>query len=563
MDAEVRADAASIDAAIDGGAPDAGPDDAGAPDAGSPDDAGPPDGGPSDAGPIDGAIACATDCSELTDACHDGVCDRSTGTCTAVSAPDGSSCDDGAACTSGDACAAGVCSGTAVDCSAMSDACHTGVCDPATGACTRTTAADGTPCSDASPCTTDDACTAGACAGTAVDCSAMSDACHTGICDPATGACTRTTAADGTPLQRRQPLHDGRRVHGRRVRRHRGRLLGDVRRVPHRDLRPRHGRMHAHDRRRRDALQRRNRLHDGRRVHGRRVRGSPVVCSGTVCMPSSCGPLGTCVSSPAPNGTPCTFDANLCTRDECSSGTCGGRLVCRPPSDFMPFGATTNTIVRGATSTTLTEDTCPIGSALVGVEARIGAGVTYLGTVRGVCRSLSIMGSGAGPYTFVDEGPTTALPDRGTMGTGSYIAALCPAGRIMVGFTGRSGGAIDALSVRCAPLSIVATPTEWTVSVLAPSVAGTVGGTGGVAFPATDCPVGQVATRVRVHSGDFVNGFGLGCQVPRLSYAATFASAGTTTQHGGTGARRSTTRAPPGPRSSATTAGSPRRASSR
>lgn len=191
--------------------------------------------------------------------------------------------------------------------------------------------------------------------------------------------------------------------------------------------------------------------------------------------------------------------------------------------------------MRGATSTTLTEDTCPIGSALVGVEARIGAGVTYLGTVRGVCRSLSITGSGAGPYAFADEGPTTALSARGTMGTGSYVAAVCPAGRIMVGFGGRSGGAIDALSIRCAPLSIVATTTEWTVSVGAPSVAGTVGGAGGVVFPATDCPAGQVATRVRVHSSDFVNGFGVGCQTARLSYAATFASAGMTAQHGGTG----------------------------
>ena len=140
----------------------------------------------------------AIDCSALSDACNAGVCDPATGACAAAPVADGTACDDGSACTSADACAAGACAGAVIDCSALTDACNAGVCDPATGACAAIPVANGTACDDGSACTSADVCTAGACAGAAIDCSALTDACNAGSCDPTTGACTATPVADGT-----------------------------------------------------------------------------------------------------------------------------------------------------------------------------------------------------------------------------------------------------------------------------------------------------------------------------------------------------------------------------
>lgn len=449
-----------------------------------PTDSGMPDAGPIDAGQVDaGPLACATDCSELDGECAEGVCDGTTGTCMAVTASDGSGCDDGDSCTSGDVCTGGACAGTDVDCSAMSDACHVGYCDDATGTCMRMNAADGTSCDDGMMCTTGDVCTAGACAGTDLDCSAMTNACNIGTCNTLTGACTQITRSDGTSCS------DGMVC-----------TTGDM-------------------------------------CMGGVCSGAPVVCPTTECRVGSCGPAGACMFANQPNGTSCTADTNLCTRDECTGGVCGGTLVCRPPADFMPFGSFASTMLRGMPSAPSSDDTCPLGMALVGFEGTTNSSVpAYFGTLRGVCRSLSISGSGAGPYTFADEGPSFLLPNRGTSGTGALMSTICPAGQIVVGFSGRDGGAIDRIAVRCAPLSIVATPTEWVVSVgTTITTATAIGGTGGVMFPNTDCPAGQVATRVRMHHMTDVNGLGLACQTPRLSYAVALTGAGMTAQHGGTG----------------------------
>ncbi len=61
-----------------------------------------------------------------------------------------------------------------VDCSALNDSCNLGVCDPDTGACEAVAAMDGTACDDGDACTVEETCQMGACAGAALDCSAMS-----------------------------------------------------------------------------------------------------------------------------------------------------------------------------------------------------------------------------------------------------------------------------------------------------------------------------------------------------------------------------------------------------
>ena len=72
-----------------------------------------------------------SDCA--TDACHVGVRDPLTGTCSLTPKPDGSACDDGNACTQGDVCTAGSCQGaTTFACVAPNTCQDTGTCDPAT-----------------------------------------------------------------------------------------------------------------------------------------------------------------------------------------------------------------------------------------------------------------------------------------------------------------------------------------------------------------------------------------------------------------------------------------------
>ncbi|MBN1774676.1 MAG: hypothetical protein JXB32_25670 [Deltaproteobacteria bacterium] len=138
------------------------------------------------------------DCSSMDDGCNVGVCDDAVGGCVLEPRPNGTACDDGLYCNTGEVCTAGVCGGGApVDCSSLDDACNVGRCDEAGAACYADPRTTGTPCSDGDACTEHDACAAGVCVGTTVDCSAWTDACNTGVCDPASG-CRGAPVADGT-----------------------------------------------------------------------------------------------------------------------------------------------------------------------------------------------------------------------------------------------------------------------------------------------------------------------------------------------------------------------------
>jgi len=130
------------------------------------------------------------------DACHDAVCNPSTGTCSNPNKANGTPCGTGCAAT----CQAGACTaGGSVTCSPL-DQCHAaGVCNPTTGVCSNPPVANGTACNDGNPCTQNDSCQTGACTGTAVVCAAT-DACHVaGTCNVSTGACSNPPAADDTP----------------------------------------------------------------------------------------------------------------------------------------------------------------------------------------------------------------------------------------------------------------------------------------------------------------------------------------------------------------------------
>jgi len=142
----------------------------------------------------------AVDCSASGDACHTGSCDPTSGACVALPKPNGTTCNDGDACTRSDACQAGACTGSnPVTCTAQ-DQCHTqGACNPQTGLCTSPAKANGTNCNDGNACTQADSCQGGTCTGGgAVTCTA-SDQCHlAGTCSTSTGLCSNPAKTNGT-----------------------------------------------------------------------------------------------------------------------------------------------------------------------------------------------------------------------------------------------------------------------------------------------------------------------------------------------------------------------------
>jgi hypothetical protein len=123
-------------------------------------------------------------CSAL-DQCHvAGVCDPATGQCSQPAKPNGTPCEDGNLCTLGDACVGGACVPGPPRVCVPLDQCHqAGVCNATTGACSAPLKTDGAPCDDGDVCTTVDACAGGTCVGGAM---ILCPPCQT--CD-ATGGC--------------------------------------------------------------------------------------------------------------------------------------------------------------------------------------------------------------------------------------------------------------------------------------------------------------------------------------------------------------------------------------
>ncbi|MCB9730724.1 MAG: hypothetical protein H6746_19795 [Deltaproteobacteria bacterium] len=167
------------------------------------------DGDPCTAGELCTAGVCAggspVDCDDgelcTTDACGAEGC---------IHAPASGPCNDQDPCTVGDACdAAGACVGTPRNCAGLDGPCAVGDCDGATGQCVATTLPDDTACEDGDPCTVGELCTAGACVGTAVDCSSLDGPCVVGVCNPESGACNSEIQPNGKPCDDADPCTAG------------------------------------------------------------------------------------------------------------------------------------------------------------------------------------------------------------------------------------------------------------------------------------------------------------------------------------------------------------------
>lgn len=107
-----------------------------------------------------------TDCSDLNGQCLTGTCNTDSGECEALPARVNETCVDDDPCTLDDVCNdRGVCGGVEKDCTEHSDTCRRGVCNRQSGECQPENLPDGSACNDLSNCTTNDACTSGVCAG--------------------------------------------------------------------------------------------------------------------------------------------------------------------------------------------------------------------------------------------------------------------------------------------------------------------------------------------------------------------------------------------------------------
>lgn len=152
-------------------------------------------------GEAGGAGGCALDCSAIqTPQCLQAVCNEDTGQCAVVDGPAGTPCDDGLFCTVGDTCSAGLCNGGAANtCDLAYDPCVSIVCDEAAQTCGTEPIANGSPCAIDDLCTTNETCQNGQCVGVPKDCffAPVPDACHVGVCNPATGVCDPMPGNDG------------------------------------------------------------------------------------------------------------------------------------------------------------------------------------------------------------------------------------------------------------------------------------------------------------------------------------------------------------------------------
>ena len=139
------------------------------------------------------AATSMVDCSASTDQCNTGVCDGATGACTKQAANDAQACDDMNACTVGEVCTSGTCGGgSALDCN-DSNPCTDDSCDAVLGCENQNNTAT---CDDGNPCTVNDTCSVGQCAGSPMNCSSFTNACNTGVCTG--GACAASPVANNT-----------------------------------------------------------------------------------------------------------------------------------------------------------------------------------------------------------------------------------------------------------------------------------------------------------------------------------------------------------------------------
>lgn len=127
-----------------------------------------------------GSCEASTEPEECDDKnpCTDDSCEEPTG---CLHKNNTASCDDNNACTSMDACVVGKCTGRSTrDCSAQSNVCNIGECNPENGQCRAVPRPSSVMCNDGNSCTPVDMCMDGTCSGSGNACGPNATACTAG-----------------------------------------------------------------------------------------------------------------------------------------------------------------------------------------------------------------------------------------------------------------------------------------------------------------------------------------------------------------------------------------------
>ena len=286
--------------------------------------------------PATGGVCNDNNACTLADACSEGSCAGSALNCDdanpcsvdscapaqgCVHADASGACDDGNACTEGDTCGNGGCFGTVKACPSPGP-CIVAFCSAVAGGCGYAQKSDGTACNDGNACTSADACTNGACMGSATNCS-DGNACTEDSCSLSTGCghvALTGACDDGNACTQGDDCSTGTCV-GAAVNCDDGKPCTD-------DSCAASGCKHVN---------RTGACDDGK------VCTSGDICTGGICAgmtatdcsdgdpctDDSCDPALGCKHAPNSTGT-CNLDANLCTADACSAGTCvaGAAKIC-------------------------------------------------------------------------------------------------------------------------------------------------------------------------------------------------------------------------------------------
>jgi hypothetical protein len=160
---------------------------------------------------------------------------------------------------------------------------------------------------------------------------------------------------------------------------------------------------------------------------------------------------------------------------------------------------------------------CAANEVIIGYMGTVNAAdaaPNYLRNFHAVCGSLSV--TATTPYR-VTTTQAEALATEGMTAGSMMQTAMCPTNQMVIGFSGRSGGVMDALSFACAPLTIAGMSPTFTLSIGATSLTGAIGGPGGSPFAEIDCPAGSVVVGDAGRQSVDINSFGLFCATPTLT----------------------------------------------
>jgi len=184
---------------------------------------------------------------------------------------------------------------------------------------------------------------------------------------------------------------------------------------------------------------------------------------------------------------------------------------------FLVYGAPSNPSAGwGGTGGSAFTDPCPGGEVLVGMTGKVSA---YIDQIAAICGTVVLVeNSTVTPHTYsVSISSTNTMTTRGIINTGTTWTSRCGQDEVVVGAGGRSGGGLDAISLKCAKLLILGSPGSFEVKEGPVDTLPTQGGTGGTAFADFMCGINQVVRTMAGRAGNSIDQLSLVCDTATVS----------------------------------------------